>query len=288
MNLSFSDTYIHHPAQRVFVSTRSEGGRRTSAAPHKMSVARTLTESGTPPRPCHAEPGGDVRATRAKTPLPSPSMSSATPFRRPRPAERNPDHPRSGTNQPNHLAPDGKAEALHVTLAFLGNRPETDVDLIRPIVEGEHEAPSLALGNILTLKRVLAAELTGDLQPLQARVARCSRPRASTPPRRARSARTSRSPACAPAPGRPRHGPHLEPLSFHGTAVTLYASRLHPNGARYEALVRAPLGYTQRSCGGSSFGALLALAALQPSRPRRTLPSTGARASTSAACSARR
>ena len=34
---------------------------------------------------------------------------------------------------------------------------------------------------------------------------------------------------------------HLEPLSFHGTAVTLYASQLHPSGARYEALATAPL-----------------------------------------------
>jgi 2'-5' RNA ligase len=33
----------------------------------------------------------------------------------------------------------------------------------------------------------------------------------------------------------------LEPLTFHGTAVTLYASRLHPSGARYEPLASAPL-----------------------------------------------
>ena len=37
----------------------------------------------------------------------------------------------------------------------------------------------------------------------------------------------------------------LEPRSFHGEAVTLYASRLHPDGARYEALVTSRLGYIQ-------------------------------------------
>ena len=54
------------PRQRVFVSARSAGGRRTSVAPHEMSVARNSTESGKPSRPCHAELGADVRAARAK------------------------------------------------------------------------------------------------------------------------------------------------------------------------------------------------------------------------------
>jgi 2'-5' RNA ligase len=31
----------------------------------------------------------------------------------------------------------------------------------------------------------------------------------------------------------------VEPLQFVGEAVTLYVSRLHPSGARYEALARA-------------------------------------------------
>jgi RNA 2',3'-cyclic 3'-phosphodiesterase len=31
------------------------------------------------------------------------------------------------------------------------------------------------------------------------------------------------------------------PLEFHGEAVTLFVSRLHPHGARYEALSRVPL-----------------------------------------------
>jgi 2'-5' RNA ligase len=135
---------------------------------------------------------------------------------------------------------------LHVTLAFLGNRPEIDVDVIRPIVEAEHEAPSLALGSILTLKRVLAAEITGDLQPLQARVAKSLEAVGVYVP----ETRPFR-PHVTLARLRPRTKPPrgtaltVEPRTFHGEAVTLYASRLHPDGARYEALVRAPLGYIQ-------------------------------------------
>jgi RNA 2',3'-cyclic 3'-phosphodiesterase len=59
---------------------------------------------------------------------------------------------------------------LHVTLAFLGNRPETDVQLIAPIIEAEHEAPPLALGKVRSFGRVLAAEISGPLAPLQARI----------------------------------------------------------------------------------------------------------------------
>src|SRR5215218_5831645 len=42
-------------------------------------------------------------------------------------------------------------EALHVTLAFLGGRPEEDVAVIAPIVAAEHTAPPLALANVLLL-----------------------------------------------------------------------------------------------------------------------------------------
>ena len=40
---------------------------------------------------------------------------------------------------------------------------------------------------------------------------------------------------------RPPRGAALavEPLEFEGKAVTLYVSRLHPSGARYEALASA-------------------------------------------------
>jgi 2'-5' RNA ligase len=36
-------------------------------------------------------------------------------------------------------------------------------------------------------------------------------------------------------------GVEVERLRFHGSAVTLYVSRLHPHDARYEALATAPL-----------------------------------------------
>ena len=135
---------------------------------------------------------------------------------------------------------------LHVTLAFLGNRPASDVDLIRPVIEAEHDAPPLALGRILTLKRVLAAEITGDLSALQARIATALQHVGVYTP----EARRFR-PHVTLARLRPRIKPPLgttltlEPQSFHGEAVTLYASRLHPDGARYEALVRSRLGYIQ-------------------------------------------
>ena len=140
---------------------------------------------------------------------------------------------------------------LHVTLAFLGNRPETDVDLIdvgliTPIIEAEHEGPELSLGDVRSFGRVLAAELTGDLQPLQARVAQSLEAAGVYTP----ETRPFR-PHVTLARLRPRtKAPRgtaltLEPRSFHGEAVTLYASRLHPDGARYEALVRSRLGYIQ-------------------------------------------
>jgi RNA 2',3'-cyclic 3'-phosphodiesterase len=143
------------------------------------------------------------------------------------------------------------AEALHVTLAFLGWRPPGDVVTVERVLEAEAggQAPRLALGAALLLPprraRVLCAELEdpeGTLQALQARVSGGlaaaaayvpeKRPfRAHVTVARLRPrARAPREIAAAPAPVR-----------FHAEAVTLYASRLHPGGARYEALARAPL-----------------------------------------------
>jgi 2'-5' RNA ligase len=140
-----------------------------------------------------------------------------------------------------------KPEALHLTLAFLGSRPETDVSLIEPIITAETEAPHLALRRILLLPprraRVLTVELeeTG-LRDLQARVSdRLEQAGVYTPEKR------PFRPHVTIARLRPRVDPpktaslDLEPLSFDGTAVTLYVSRLHPHGARYEALASARL-----------------------------------------------
>jgi 2'-5' RNA ligase len=142
-------------------------------------------------------------------------------------------------------------DALHVTLAFLGPRPPADVAAIERVLAAESggPAPRLALGDALLLPprraRVLCADLEdpdGTLAALQARVSeglaaagvytpekRPFRAHATVARLRPR-ARAPRAVAAQPAA-----------LAFRGEAVTLYASRLHPSGARYEALCRAPL-----------------------------------------------
>jgi 2'-5' RNA ligase len=145
-------------------------------------------------------------------------------------------------------------DALHLTLAFLGSRPPGDVGAVEPVLAAEAggPAPGLALGGALLLPprraRVLCAELEdpdGTLAALQARVSgglaaagvyvpekRPFRAHATVARLRPR-ARAPREIAAVPAP-----------LRFHAEAVTLYASRLHPAGARYDALARAPLAAT--------------------------------------------
>jgi 2'-5' RNA ligase len=140
--------------------------------------------------------------------------------------------------------------ALHVTLVFLGARPEGDVAAIEPVLRGSAgPAPRLALAGALLLpprrSRVLCAALQdpdGTLAELQGRIAaglaaagvheperRPFRPHA-TVARLRPGQRAPRSVAATP-----------EPLEFAGAAVTLLRSRLHPHGARYEALLRVPL-----------------------------------------------
>ena len=139
-------------------------------------------------------------------------------------------------------------EQLHVTLAFLGARPEQDVDTVRPILEAEAggPAPALALAQVLLLPprraRVLTVALAGELAPLQARIAQ----RLEAAGVYTREQRPFRAHVTV-ARLRPRTPPQREtdlmiaPLAFHGRAVTLYVSRLHPSGARYEPLVCASL-----------------------------------------------
>ena len=138
-----------------------------------------------------------------------------------------------------------------MTLAFLGHRPEEDVERVAAVLRGADAArgaPQLALGAGLLLPprraRVLTVALAdpdGALGALQARRQRrrWRRP-GSTSPRRARSARTSRSRGCARARARPRSlDAAPEPLAFTAGAVTLYRSRLGRGGARLRAAVRA-------------------------------------------------
>jgi RNA 2',3'-cyclic 3'-phosphodiesterase len=141
-------------------------------------------------------------------------------------------------------------EALHLTLAFLGHRPEADVPVLGDVLRrAETAAPRLALGGALALPprrpRVLTAEVVdrdGTLGALQAALSRdlaahglytpekrAYRPHA-TVARLRQDARAGRGELPAP-----------EPLEFHGEALTLYQSRLRREGARYEPLARFPL-----------------------------------------------
>ncbi len=146
-----------------------------------------------------------------------------------------------------------KEQALHVTLAFLGARPTEDVATIAPIIEAEHTAPELTVGNVLLLPprrpRVLTVALedpTGALRAMQARVATALEAAGLYTP----ESRPFR-PHVTLARLRPRARPPREarldiaPTPFHGRSLTLYASRLHPDGARYEALITRSLGYIQ-------------------------------------------
>jgi 2'-5' RNA ligase len=141
-------------------------------------------------------------------------------------------------------------ESFHVTLAFLGHRPETDVERVVAVLRGLEPwaAPQLALGEGLLLPprgaRVLTVALAdagGALGALQADVgaglaaagvyepeARPFRPHVTVARLRA-GARAPRALAAAP-----------EPLAFSAGAVTLYRSRLGPRGAVYAPLFARP------------------------------------------------
>jgi 2'-5' RNA ligase len=144
-------------------------------------------------------------------------------------------------------------EAIHLTLAFLGRREASDVPAIDRVLRDAAGpaavAPRLVLDGALLLPprraRVLCASLVdpdGTLGSLQARVSdglaeagvyvpetRPFRPHATVARLRS-GARAPRSLDVA-----------LEPLEFAGEALTLFESRLHPHGARYEPLERVKL-----------------------------------------------
>lgn len=141
-------------------------------------------------------------------------------------------------------------EALHLTLAFLGHRPEGDVERVAEALRSAPTtAPRLTLGRSLALPprrpRVLTAAIVdhdGTLAELQAWVsgelaarrlyepeARPFRPHA-TVARLRPDAQAPREKVPAPAP-----------VTFYGEALTLYQSRLRRDGARYEPLARRGL-----------------------------------------------
>jgi RNA 2',3'-cyclic 3'-phosphodiesterase len=142
-------------------------------------------------------------------------------------------------------------ESLHVTLAFLG---ATDAELAGPAGEALRSAatgpaPRLALGGALLLPprraRVLAVKLDdpdGTLAGLQARVAEAlAATGAYAPEGRAFRAHVTVA-RLRPRARAPRAvGGAPETVTFTAPTLTLFSSRTHPAGARYEALVRAIL-----------------------------------------------
>jgi RNA 2',3'-cyclic 3'-phosphodiesterase len=141
-------------------------------------------------------------------------------------------------------------EALHLTLAFLGHRPESDVEAVAEVLRGAPmHAPRLALGGALALPprrpRVLTAEVEdphGSLRALQRAVSDGLAARGLYTPE-ARPYRPHATVARLRPDARAGRGelPGPEPLAFRGEALTLYQSRLRREGARYEPLARFPL-----------------------------------------------
>jgi 2'-5' RNA ligase len=141
-------------------------------------------------------------------------------------------------------------EALHLTLAFLGHRPEADVSAILDVLRSAPmHAPRLALGRALALPpkrpRVLTAEVEdphGSLRALQRAVSEgLAARRLYTPePRPYRPHATVARLRPDARAGRVEL-PDPEPLEFRGEALTLYQSHLRRAGARYEALASLPL-----------------------------------------------
>jgi 2'-5' RNA ligase len=139
---------------------------------------------------------------------------------------------------------------LHVTLAFLGERPDDEAEPIAAALRGvAAPVPGLALGEPAWLPPrrpgVLAVDLVdadGACARLQAALSaalheldvytpeeRAFRPHV-TVARIRRGARVGRQVPAIP-----------DRAAFAATALTLYRSRLSPKGARYEALARTPL-----------------------------------------------
>jgi len=140
---------------------------------------------------------------------------------------------------------------FHVTLAFLGHRPEADVETVRGVLDGlEPRAPlplALADGLLLPPRRarvltVALADPAGGLGALQAEAsaglaargvyepeARPFRPHVTVARLRS-GARAPREIAAA-----------VEPVAFQGGPVVLYRSNVRRGGATYEPLVTRTL-----------------------------------------------
>jgi 2'-5' RNA ligase len=143
-------------------------------------------------------------------------------------------------------------EKLHLTLAFLGNRPDGDVGVCEQVLRSTVSAPAprLRLTSPLLLPprgaRVLCADVAdedGRLAEAQAAVS-AGLARAAVYVPEKRPFRSHVTVARLQRGARPPRGlsglPDPEPLEFEGEYVTLFRSQLHPKGSLYEPLVRVP------------------------------------------------
>jgi RNA 2',3'-cyclic 3'-phosphodiesterase len=143
-------------------------------------------------------------------------------------------------------------DALHITLAFLGHRPEGDVALAAGALDAAAgPAPRLQVGGSLVLPprrgRVLCAEIgdpDGTLAALQARVSDGLEAAGIYAPER-RAFRAHATVARLRSGERPQRsvpaGLAPESLAFAAETLTLYRSQLGRPGARYEPLHRVVL-----------------------------------------------
>jgi len=147
------------------------------------------------------------------------------------------------------------AEALHVTLCFLGSRPVGEIEeLLRVPSASATVVGELSVGAPLWLPprrpRNLAVEIhdhDGELERLQRElVAELQRVIDWEPDRRRfrahlTVARVRGRESFLAAPGGPIAVPATPALRFRPESLTLYRSWLEPSGARYEALAGRPL-----------------------------------------------
>jgi 2'-5' RNA ligase len=144
-------------------------------------------------------------------------------------------------------------EALHVTLAFIGYRPEKEVVAIAEAMSGavqeKGRSPLLAAGEVKPIPPRRPRLFALDLDDVEGVCGRLQQAVSDTleaerfyePEKRpfwphVTLARVKRNQRAEPLPADP---PPLEP--FHAPQVTLYRSILRPQGAKYEPLAVARL-----------------------------------------------
>lgn len=150
------------------------------------------------------------------------------------------------------------AESLHVTLAFLGDRPLRDVEPISELIEGAAERPApMGLGGAVGRPargraRFIALPVLGEaverlgdsLGRLLAFEGLCKPeerpywPHVTVARVRAEG-RGSRRPTRVTVPSGP--GPTEHVGAFDGVRISLYRSELQPSGARYAPLAQVKL-----------------------------------------------